>query len=46
MHDMPIHTGYEISRGAIESPNSILFDQAENRLHVEKAVLLTLLGKA
>ncbi len=46
MHDMPIHTGYEISRGAIESPNSIVFDQAENRLHAEKAVLLTLLGKA
>ncbi len=46
MHDMPIHTGYEISRGAIESPNSIIFDQAENRLHAEKAVLLTLLGRA
>jgi ornithine carbamoyltransferase len=46
MHDMPIHTGYEISRGAIESPKSIIFDQAENRLHAEKAVLLTLLGKA
>ncbi len=46
MHDMPIHTGYEISQGAIESPNSIIFDQAENRLHAEKAVLLTLLGKA
>ncbi len=45
MHDMPIHTGYEISRGAIESPNSIIFDQAENRLHAEKAVLLTLLGR-
>jgi ornithine carbamoyltransferase len=46
MHDMPIHPGYEISRGAIEHPNSILFDQAENRLHAEKAVLLRLLGKA
>lgn len=46
MHDMPIHTGYEIDRWAIESPNSIIFDQAENRLHAEKAVLLTLLGKA
>jgi ornithine carbamoyltransferase len=45
MHDMPIHTGYEISRWAIEHPNSIIFDQAENRLHAEKAVLLTLLGK-
>jgi ornithine carbamoyltransferase len=46
MHDMPIHTGYEISRGAIEHPNSVIFDQAENRLHAEKAVLLRLLGKA
>ena len=45
MHDMPIHTGYEISRGVIESPHSIIFDQAENRLHAEKAVLLTLLGR-
>jgi ornithine carbamoyltransferase len=45
MHDMPIHTGYEISRAIIEDPKSIIFDQAENRLHAEKAVLLTLLGK-
>ena len=46
MHDMPIHTGYEIDRWAIEHPRSIIFDQAENRLHAEKAVLLNLLGKA
>jgi ornithine carbamoyltransferase len=46
MHDMPIHSGYEIDRWAIEQPNSIIFDQAENRLHAEKAVLLRLLGKA
>lgn len=46
MHDMPIHTGYEIDRWAIEHQNSIIFDQAENRLHAEKAVLLRLLGKA
>lgn len=45
MHDMPIHTGYEIDRWAIESPNSIIFDQAENRLHAEKAVLLEVMGK-
>lgn len=44
MHDMPIHTGYEIDRWSIEHPNSIIFDQAENRMHAEKAVLLTLLG--
>jgi ornithine carbamoyltransferase len=46
MHDMPIHTGYEINRAAIEDPRAVIFDQAENRLHAEKAVLLTLLGKA
>lgn len=46
MHDMPIHPGYEIDRWAIEHPNAIIFDQAENRLHAEKAVLLRLLGKA
>jgi ornithine carbamoyltransferase len=44
MHDMPIHTGYEIDRWSIEHPNAIIFDQAENRMHAEKAVLLTLLG--
>ncbi|HEY8464954.1 MAG TPA: ornithine carbamoyltransferase [Bacillota bacterium] len=46
MHDMPIHPGYEIDRWAIEAPNSIIFDQAENRLHAEKAILLRLLDKA
>jgi ornithine carbamoyltransferase len=45
MHDMPIHRGYEISDDTIESPNSIIFDQSENRLHSEKGVLLTLLAK-
>jgi ornithine carbamoyltransferase len=45
MHDMPIHRSYEISPEMIDSPNSIIFDQAENRLHSEKAVLLKLLNK-
>jgi ornithine carbamoyltransferase len=45
MHDMPIHRGYEISEEMINSPNSIIFDQSENRLHSEKGVLLTLLAK-
>ena len=45
MHDMPIHEGYEITRAVIESSHSIIFDQAENRLHGEKAILLRLLGK-
>jgi ornithine carbamoyltransferase len=45
MHDMPIHRGYEISPEMIDAPNSIIFDQAENRLHSEKAILLKLLNK-
>lgn len=45
MHDMPIHRGYEISSEMIEIPNSIIFDQAENRLHSEKAILLKLLNE-
>ena len=45
MHDMPMHPGYEISREAIEHENSIIFDQAENRLHAQKAIILFLLGK-
>jgi len=45
MHDMPIHEGYEITRAVIESSQSIIFDQAENRLHGEKAILLRLLGR-
>lgn len=46
MHDMPMHRGYEISKDAIESPNSIIYDQSENRLHSSKGILLKLLGKA
>ena len=45
MHDMPIHRGYEISGEIIEAPNSIIYDQAENRLHSEKVILLKLLSK-
>jgi len=45
MHDMPIHRGYEIDAETIDVPNSIIFQQAENRLHSEKAILLNLLNK-
>lgn len=45
MHCMPCHVGYEISRDAIDHPNSIIFPQAENRLHIQKAIILWLLGK-
>ncbi|MEM2937136.1 MAG: ornithine carbamoyltransferase [Candidatus Bathyarchaeia archaeon] len=43
MHDMPIHRGYEISADVIESPNSIIYEQSENRLYSAKAILLKLL---
>jgi len=46
MHDMPMHRGYEISEDAIESQNSIIYDQSENRLHSSKGILLKLLEKA
>lgn len=45
MHDMPIHRGYEISQDVIESPESIIYEQSENRLYSAKAILLKLLGK-
>jgi len=45
MHDMPIHRGYEISGEAVESPRSIIYEQAENRLYTAKAILLRLLEK-
>jgi ornithine carbamoyltransferase len=44
MHDMPIHRGYEISPEAIESPKSVIYEQAENRLYAAKAILLKLIG--
>jgi ornithine carbamoyltransferase len=43
MHDLPAHRGYEIDDYAMACPRSIIFDQAENRLHSQKAILLTLI---
>ncbi len=43
MHCLPAHRGEEISVDVIEGPQSVVFDQAENRLHVQKALILTLL---
>ena len=45
MHDLPAHPGEEIAEGMLEHPQSVVFDQAENRLHVQKAVLELLLGQ-
>ncbi len=46
MHCLPAHRGEEIDHAVMEGPQAIVWDQAENRLHVQKALLLFLLGAA
>ncbi|MCH7801697.1 MAG: ornithine carbamoyltransferase [Chloroflexi bacterium] len=45
MHDMPAHRGEEVSDNMLEHPNSVVFHQAENRLHAQKAVLAELFSR-
>jgi len=44
MHDMPAYRGQELSEGMIDHENSVVFDQAENRMHAQKAILASIYG--
>lgn len=45
MHCLPAHRGEEITAGVLEGPRAVVWDQAENRLHAQKAILAMLLGE-
>ena len=46
LHDLPAHRGEEVTDDVIEGPQSAVFEQAENRLHTQKALLCWLLGES
>ncbi len=44
LHPLPAHHGEEVAAGILDTPKSVVFDQAENRMHIQKTVLARLLG--
>jgi len=43
MHCLPAHRGEEVTAGVIDSPRAVVFQEAENRLHAQKAIMLKLM---
>ena len=45
LHCLPAHRGEEVSAEVIDGPQSAVWDEAENRLHIQKAIMAVLMGR-